>query len=212
MGFFERNVCRSAGGRVPATWLAVVLICGLFFVGPGFAQKKEKKKKDQSAQGTSEASSSESVRLPDDRAIDLAITEMLAGWQLGNVDLLHKHYADDVTVVSGVWEPPLTGWSSFLKAYQKQRERMSGERMDRSNTLIQVKGNLAWADYQWEFEATVDGQPAGARGHTTLVFEKRTDRWLIVHNHTSIVSEVRLPASAPAADPAKPAAPPRPGA
>lgn len=167
MGFFELNTCRLARRCVHTTWLAVPLICSLVCAQPGFAQKKEKKKKDPSAQGAGDAGSGETVRLPDDRAIDLAITEMLAGWQLGNIELLHKHYADDVTVVSGVWEPPLVGWNNFLKAYQKQHERVRGGRMDRTNTLIQVKGNLAWADYQWEFEAMVDDQQTGARGHTT---------------------------------------------
>ena len=42
-------------------------------------------------------------------------------------------------------------------------------RLDRSNTVIKVAGNLAWACYQWDFAATVDGQPSTAQGQTTLV-------------------------------------------
>jgi ketosteroid isomerase-like protein len=78
-------------------------------------------------------------------------------------------------------------------------------RMDRFNTFIKVSGTVGWACYQWDFSGTVDGQPTGSRGQTTLVFEKRGDRWLIVHNHTSVAQD------APAATPKQlPNKPPRP--
>src|SRR5437899_3977272 len=59
---------------------------------------------------------------------------MLGAWQIGDVEMLHKYYADDVTVVSGAWEPPLVGWANYLRAYQSQRERMTAGRLDRNNT------------------------------------------------------------------------------
>jgi len=68
--------------------------------------------------------------------------------------------------------------------------------MDRSNTYIKLSGNFAWACYQWDFSAVVDGQPSAARGQTTLIVEKRNDHWVIVHNHTSL---------APTAQPSPPA-------
>ncbi len=129
----------------------------------------------------------EPLPLPVEQQVDLAISEMLAGWQIGDLQLLRKHYADDVIVVSGAYEPPLVGWENFLKAYQLQRQRMESVRLDRWNTVLRVKDNLAWAAYQWEFHAIVDQQPAFYRGHTTLILEKQKDAWRIVHNHTSVV-------------------------
>jgi len=135
----------------------------------------------------------------DQQQIDYQISEMLGAWQLGDIDRLHKSYADDVSVVSGVWTPPIFGWPSYLAAYQAQRARMMQVRLDRSNTYIKVSGNFAWACYQWDFIGTVDGQQTGAQGQTTLIFEKRQNRWLIVHNHTSIVQ-----GNAPTAGPTTP--------
>jgi ketosteroid isomerase-like protein len=150
---------------------------------------------------------SESARLPDDRAIDVAISEMLAAWQIGDAEMLHKYYADDVTVVSGAWEPPLVGWANFLRAYKAQRERIQGTaQLDRSNTFIKVNGNFAWVSYQWQFNAVVDGKASGVRGQTTLIFERRADRWLIIHNHTSIVAETGQPTPAPSPSTPKPSA------
>lgn len=163
------------------------------------AQRKPKEQKPSKDQ-----KSNSLANLPDDRAIDVAIGEMLAAWQLGDVEMLHKHYADDVTVVSGAWESPLVGWPKYLKAYQNQRERLQSPRLDRSNTLITVRGNLAWAVYQWEFNGMVDGKPSSERGHTTLVLERRQDRWVIVHNHTSIVAQ---PVQVPPPDAPKPSPP-----
>ncbi len=167
------------------------------------AGQKEKKKKDHDQKN---ASAETQVTLPDNQAIDVAISEMLASWQLGDLERLHKYYADDVVVVSGAWEPPLVGWANYSQAYQRQRERMQGGRLERSNTLISLKGNMGWATYQWEFGATVDGQATSARGQSTLVLEKRQDRWVIIVNHTSVLPELNAPA--PQASPQKSTSPP----
>jgi len=189
----RRFVCFSRNAALVAASVVLLLLGAA-----ALAQHKPSKKPSKAQKG-------DTVTFPDDRAIDMAISEMLAAWQLGDVELLHKYYADDVTMVSGAWEPPLVGWANYLKAYQSQRERLQTPRLDRTNTLIKVRGNLAWAVYQWEFNAVVDAKPYTAHGHTTLILEKQGDRWRILHNHTSIVLET-TPA-APAGAPKPPGAP-----
>jgi ketosteroid isomerase-like protein len=78
---------------------------------------------------------------------------------------------------------------------------MSQVRLDRSNTMIKVQGNVAWACYQWDFAATVDGLPSTAQGQTTLVMEKRNNHWIIVHNHTSMVPMTTPAATTPLGTP-----------
>ena len=118
---------------------------------------------------------------------------MLAAWQIGDTELLHKAYADDVMVVSGLFEPPLVGWPNYLNAYKQQRMRMEQVRMERTNSFLTLRGNVAWVAYQWQFQAIADGKPASAQGHTTLILEKRGGRWVIVHNHTSLVGAMQTP-------------------
>lgn len=178
-------------------------ICAMLALGlaaplawPGFAEP-QKKKKDKSAKENDRIT----IPVPDERAIDTVISEMLGAWQIGDIDRLHKAFADDVVVVSGAWEPPVVGWENYLKAYQLQRARILSPLMERYNTYIKVDGKVGWASYQWAFQANVDEKPMNVRGQTTLVLDKRNGRWVIVHNHTSLVSgEPRTPAS-----PAKPA-------
>jgi len=168
----------TAAGKL----LAVMLLLALSLAAAGPAAAQKKKKKDDTPPPAVNS-------MPDEQKIDYAIGQMLAAWQLGDTTTMHKYYAEDVSVVAGTWTPPAMGWTNYLAAYQLQRARMQQARLERSNTLIRIapSGNVAWACYQWEFSAIVDGAPSAADGQTTLVFEKRGDDWLIIHNHTSLV-------------------------
>jgi ketosteroid isomerase-like protein len=164
----------------------------------------QKKKKNEQPAGDSKPM----LPMGEEQQIDYLISEMLGAWQLGDIDKMHKDYADDVSVVNGMWGPPIFSWANYLASYQQQRMRMQQVRMDRSNTYIKVNGNVGWACYQWEFSGTVDGQPSSARGQTTLVLEKKGDHWVIAHNHTSLAQtpQPSTPTSAPQPQPNGPAA------
>jgi ketosteroid isomerase-like protein len=170
-----RNTFSSS---VAAVLLGTALLLGL--ASPSGAQQKKKKTDDSSTDNKPV------VPMTDQQQIDYLISEMLGAWQIGDTERMHKDYADDVSIVNGLWAPPVFGWTTYLAAYQQQRARMQQVRMDRENTYIKQTGNYAWACYQWDFSAVVDGQPTEARGQTTLVLEKRSDHWVIVHNHTSV--------------------------
>jgi ketosteroid isomerase-like protein len=183
-------------------FLAAAALC-LTCISPAAAQKK-KKDTPPSAENSNLLSA-----MPDDQQIDYVISEMLGAWQLGDIDKLRKDYADDVSLVNGSWEPPIFGWTNYLAVYQLQRARMQQVRMERSNTFIKVNGTVGWACYQWDFAAVVDGQPAASQGQTTLILEKRNNRWVIVHNHTSLAPKVQTNTpvnTQPTQPPAKPAA------
>jgi len=156
---------------------------------PAAAQKNKDKKKEAQAEAAAAMDSKSIMALPDAQSIDRAVSEMLGYWQIGDADALHKYYSDDVVVVSGEWQPPVIGWGNYVKAYQAQRARITGGRMDRSNTLLKVNGTTAWVTYQFLFSATVDGKSGEFRGHTSLVLNKQGDRWVIVLNHSSAVGD-----------------------
>jgi ketosteroid isomerase-like protein len=196
--FSARVICRGA---------AFLLIFSLSLALASSATAQKKKKKDDTPPSPPPSVISS---IPDEQKIDVAISEMLGAWQVGDTTALHKHIADDISVVNGMWAPPVIGWVNYLSAYQAQRARIQQVRLDRSNTLIRIAPSaaVAWACYQWEFTAMVDGSPSAANGQTTLVLEKRADDWVIVHNHTSLVeaSQPAAPAN-PAPQPANPAKP-----
>jgi ketosteroid isomerase-like protein len=190
------RVCRVV---VSALLCAAVLLGSASFAGAQQKDKKNKNKKDTPADSTNPTSI-----MSDEQQLDYVISTMLGAWQVDDLEKLHSTYAEDVVIVSGNWAPPIIGWSNFSTMYQQQRSHMQQVRMDRSNTVIKVAETFGWACYQWEFASVIDGQQSVAQGQTTLVFEKQNGRWLIAHNHTSLVQ------AAGALTPVKPASAPPP--
>jgi ketosteroid isomerase-like protein len=181
---------------------ALLLTCAL----PAVAQKDKKKKKDNMPPADA---SNTLVPLSDEQQIDYTISEVLGAWQVGDIEKLHKDYADDVAIVSALWGPPVIGWTNYLAIYQQQKAHMQQVRLDRTNTFIRVRGTVGWACYQWDFGAVVDGQQVASQGQTTVVLEKRNNHWVIVHNHTSFVQGV--PSVVPTNTPPSPQQPANPG-
>src|SRR5271156_2332496 len=103
-----------ARARYFACLLAATFIFTTSFTAAG---QKDKKKKD--ADNSAQAQATPSTPASDD--IDHDIGEMLAGFQIGDVDLMHKYYSDNVTFVSGAYEPPGVGWQNYVPLYLHQR-------------------------------------------------------------------------------------------
>ncbi len=161
--------------------LGVCLALALLALPAARARQKKKENQTKAAE-----SSRLSLPLTPAQEINKRISEMLAAWQIGDTKMMHRYYANDVTVVSGLDQPLIMGWQNYLAAYERQRARITQAQIVRRNTYVNVQGDVAWASYQWEFTGLVDGKPSTDRGHTTLIFEKRNGAWLIVHNHTSL--------------------------
>ena len=200
-GGIMKELAKILGGKGGVLAVLVVLLLAAV---PAAAQKKDKKKQQSPSELAPDPKNLPPVS--DTQAVDLVIGQSLGYWQIGDLDSLHKYYADDVVVVTGDWSPPLLGWDNYAKAYQAQRARVIGGRMDRTNTFIKVDGNVAWATYQFYYVTSLDNKMSESRGHSTLILNKRGDRWLIVLNPSSIVES--LPASpVPAADSPQPGHP-----
>jgi len=208
MAGFRRNLLHGKKLERPLTALLLMfaVMLSLGFAPDAFAQNN-KKKKNQPPPPVDNDNAHPVVPMTDEQQIDYLLSEYLGAWQLGDVEKMHKDYSDDVTVVGGGWSAPIIGWNNYVTLYQQQRTHMQRVRMDRMNTLVKVNGNTAWACYQWEFEGLVDGASTLVHGQTTLVLVKKDVRWLISHDHTSVVDQkkqgqpVTTPGSAPGNSP-----------
>ena len=170
-------------GRERIIQYLVVVIAILLVSSGAWAQKKQKNKPPDADTPMPQLPMSVSDEIDND------IGEMLGAFQVGNIEAMHKHYAENATWVRGTDEPILVGWPNYLAAYQQQRAAFQGMQLIRRNTTIFTHGDVAWASYQWIFLSMVEGKPYNARSHTTLVLMKVGDAWLIVHNHTSQICE-----------------------
>lgn len=193
-------------------WGACIFLALVLAATPAAAQKNKKNTPAPDPNAQADISSL-LPPVPDSQAVEQAVGEMLGYWQIGDIDSLHKYYADNVVVVSGAWEPPVIGWDNFVRDYQAQRANVTGERIERLNTYIKVSGDFAWATYQFVYEAVASGgKTAQFRGHTTLILNKVGGHWVIVLNHSSIVdSNTASPSRPTDSSPAAPAGPAQPG-
>jgi len=186
----------------------LLLACGLL-AGAATTQAQNDKKKKKKPPITDNGSSNPIIPLSDEQQIDYMISEVLGAWQIGDTERMRKDYVDDISVVNGGWAAPIIGWVNYEILFKQQRATMQQVRLDRSNTYIKVNGATAWACYQWEFAGVINGTPAAARGQTTYVMVKKDNRWLIAHDHTSVVQSSQQPATNN--PPVGPSAPPKPG-
>ena len=187
--------------RLAMALLATMAMAFSLAVAPGASAQNDKKKKKNEPPKVNNDNANPVVPLSDEQQIDYMLSEYLGAWQLGDTERMHKFYSEDVSVVNGGWAAPVVGWTNFKALYEQQKSHMQRVRLDRMGTYIKVNGTTAWACYQWEFEALVDDALTTARGQTTLILVKRDTRWLIVHDHTSVVQTVKQgqPAGTPAA-------------
>jgi ketosteroid isomerase-like protein len=197
-------------GKFAWTRAAVCAVAALLILSmcsSAFAQKNKKSKDSDN-----DAAAQNPVPLPPKALsdeIDDDIGQMLAAFQVGNLEMMHKYYADNATFVSGGYDPPIVGWQNYAPLYQRELSAFQGMQLVRRNTFVFSVGGVAWATYEWEFDSSLNGQPFSARGQTTLIFNKVGANWLIVHNHTS---EICPEAQAPPAAQTQPAAQPQPTA
>ena len=171
-----------SGGRLWVAWCAAAVLLFTLSFNTQAGQKKKDKDADKNA---STQPVVPGLSIPESDKINNDIGEMLAAFQLGKVEMMHKYYSDNVTFVSGEYAPPVVGWQNYVPIYERQWSAFQGIQLNRRNTLVFIHGDMAWASYQWEFDALLKGQPYSMRGQTTLIFNKVNDDWLIVHNHTS---------------------------
>ena len=165
--------------------IAGVLIIAFTGASPA-NQKNQKNKKDQASPAADASGSVLTSAIS--TQIDQAIGEMLGAFQLGDVETMHKHYADNATFVSGSYAPPVVGWQNYVPIYQSGMSGFQGIQLIRRNTYVYntARRRLGYVpvgislDVQWE--AVFSG-----RTNDTLIFDKVGDKWLIVHNHTSQV-------------------------
>ena len=97
-----KELAKILGGKGGVLAVLVVLLLAAV---PAAAQKKDKKKQQSPSELAPDPKNLPPVS--DTQAVDLVIGQSLGYWQIGDLDSLHKYYADDVVVVTGDWSPDM---------------------------------------------------------------------------------------------------------
>jgi beta-aspartyl-peptidase (threonine type) len=116
-------------------------------------------------------------------AVESVLRAQQDAWNRGDLDAFVEHYwkSDELTFSSS--GKTTRGWAETLKGY---RERYpTPEKMGRVSfsglEVTPLGDGAALVLGQWSLDRKSDP----VSGNFSLVFRKRDDRWLIVHDHTS---------------------------
>ena len=117
--------------------------------------------------------------------ITAALTRSAGDWNRGNLDGFMSDYVNDSTVsyvtgghVQYGWQPLYDHYKTTYFAPGKSRDSLSFEEIRvRPLTL-----DLAFATARFQLHR---GDSLTASGPFTLILQKRGNRWLILHDHTS---------------------------
>jgi beta-aspartyl-peptidase (threonine type) len=127
----------------------------------------------------------------DDDSVRAAVESILRAqkeaWNEGDVDAFMEHYwkSDDLTFSSG--GKTTRGWDATLNRYRERyptREQMGRLTLDELE-ITPLGDAAALVLGQWSLER--ENEPVS--GNFSLVVRKFGDRWLIVHDHTSRLTE-----------------------
>ena len=121
----------------------------------------------------------------------------VAGWRTSpeepfSIDRVADLYAQDESLFSYDFGRPANGVASWARAAPYYERFMAIPETwtltAGDDLLITIKGTIAWATLSLNGEGTLpDGQAlAFPEARVTLIFEKRQDAWLIVHEHGSV--------------------------
>lgn len=120
-------------------------------------------------------------------AVDAVFRAQEDAWNRGDIDAFMEHYwkSDDLTFSSG--GKTTRGWEATLARYRERyptRDAMG--RLTLSGLEITPLGNsAAFVLGRWKLDRETD--PVG--GNYSIILRKFDDRWRIVHDHTSRLTD-----------------------
>jgi ketosteroid isomerase-like protein len=133
---------------------------------------------------------------PDSAAAAAVVAALFTAAERGDIAALDTLYAgDSLTVIEG------TGinrtWADYRDHHLgAELIEMKNLRYRPSEIEVTVRGSLAWAIFRYTLRADVEGRAADVVGRGTAILEKRGNRWVARHTHTS--GRARRPTDQPA--------------
>lgn len=111
-----------------------------------------------------------------------------AAWERRDPAFIRRYYAHDSGAVFFFERRQLKGWPRVDSLYRNMFANAARGRVRSLSDVLDVgaRGNVGWlaANFRLEvIEAT--GDTTVDEGRQSLVFEKRNERWVVVHRHTS---------------------------
>lgn len=124
------------------------------------------------------------------------VAALFTAAERSDIAALDTLYAgDSLTVIEG--SGINRTWADYRDHHLgPELKEMKDFRYRPSEIEIKIRGPIAWAIFRYTLRANVEGRPADVVGRGTAILEKRGNRWVVRHTHTS--GRARRPTDPPA--------------
>lgn len=129
-----------------------------------------------------------SARADDKADVLAANTQVEQAFSKLDVKAIEATWAQDgsVSVIHPASKAPLLGWEAVQKSYADHPVRYKDFSVVMDNPQIAINGNIAWVvGVEKVYAHRANGDVLDISALATNIFEKRSDKWLLVHHHAS---------------------------
>ena len=125
---------------------------------------------------------------PEAKAVNAAFDRYVVGWQTGDIDVLATVYAQDARLTA-YWPDPtrpsrLESWTTIRENLKDVFDLIHRMNLEFNERQIDVYGGVAVLTTHWTWHKA--SGPFFEHGRATFIFRKDGDRWLVVHEHSSV--------------------------
>ena len=109
-------------------------------------------------------------------------------WRARDLSFIRSFFAHDADMLLFFERRQLRGWDDVETLYENMfAHALPGSvRSTYTNVDTRASGNLAYANANFHLTVTnPEGEEMTDEGRVTVVFERRDDRWVVIHRHTS---------------------------
>ena len=130
------------------------------------------------------------ARKTPDAEFKALIQQYYDAWSKMNADAPAPLYARDADLVFYDVAPlKYTGWEEYKRGVQTNLfdQATSGKLTAKDDLKVTRRGKLAWTTVTFHLVVKMkNGQTLEGDGRHTAIWEKRLDKWVIVHEHVSL--------------------------
>lgn len=129
-----------------------------------------------------------SARADDKADVLAANTQVEQAFSKLDVKAIEATWAQDgsVSIIHPASKAPLLGWEAVQKSYADHPVRYKDFSVAMDNPQIAINGNIAWVvGVEKVYAHRANGDVLDISALATNIFEKRSDKWLLVHHHAS---------------------------
>ncbi|WFU18724.1 nuclear transport factor 2 family protein [Bradyrhizobium sp. CB3481] len=134
------------------------------------------------------ASGAVSARADDKADVLAANTQVEQAFSKLHVRAIEATWAQDgsVSVIHPASKVPILGWEAVQKSYADHPGRYKDFSVVMDNPQITINGNVAWVvGIEKVYAHRANGDVLDISALATNIFEKRSNKWLLVHHHAS---------------------------